>query len=165
MQSLGYAKTLIGKCSIWALGNIAMFCPQCGTEAPVAARYCMHCGQQLPTNSPAPAPTTPSGGTELHSSHPNQPTLPPAVRWYERKRSVIGIAVLSLLLYSHVLITTLAGATLRGNDAIYISAWTALVCYVVFKRKKWSGWLGAAIGFVSGVALVFVAAVASGLNR
>lgn len=135
-----------------------MFCPNCGTETVVGAWYCTKCGRQLPAEGAA-GPVASSGGTAPPSSLPTKP------RWWEGKRNLIGVAVLSVFLYLYVVMTTLAGATLRGNEALYIAAWTAVVFYVLWKRRNWKGWLGAFLGFFAGIVLVFAASAASGLFR
>ena len=56
-----------------------MFCPQCGTEVPEDARFCMKCGHVLgavapaPAAAPAPAPAVvPAPVAETKSSGPNK---------------------------------------------------------------------------------------------
>ena len=135
-----------------------MFCPNCGTEVFVGARYCSKCGRQISPDGSENSVAS-SGGTSPPSAAPIKP------RWYEGKRNLIGIAVLSFFLYLHVVMTTLAGATFRGNEALYIAAWTAVVFYVLWKRRNWKGWLGAFLGFFAGIVLVFAASAMSGLFR
>lgn len=135
-----------------------MFCPDCGTEAVAGARYCSKCGRQFSPDG--------SGSSVAASGGISPLTAPPIkARWFEGKRNLIGMAVLSVFLYSYVVMTTLAGATLRGNEALYIAAWTAVVFYVLWKRRNWKGWLGAFLGFFAGIVLVFAAAAMSGLFR
>ncbi len=42
-----------------------MFCPNCGKEAPLGAKFCGECGAPLATQTPPPTPSTsaPAGGT------------------------------------------------------------------------------------------------------
>lgn len=140
-----------------------MFCPQCGTEVTVAARFCMKCGQPIVNDSASQA--SPERIPDSVDPKFTQPTIPSKPRWYEGRWNVIGIAVLSFFLYSYVLMATLAGATLRGNEAIYIALWTSVVFYVIWKRKGWRGWVGALVGCFAGFVFVFLAAAVSGLNR
>lgn len=135
-----------------------MFCANCGTEAVVGARYCTKCGRQLPEDASG-GPVGSSGGTAPLSAPPIK------VPWFEGKRNLIGISVLSAFLYLYVVMTTLAGAALRGNEALYIAAWTGVVFYVLWKRRNWKGWQGAFLGFFAGIAFVFVASAMSGLFR
>ena len=135
-----------------------MFCQNCGTEVIVGARYCSKCGQQLSPDGRGDSVAS-SGGTSPPSAAPIKP------RWYEGKRNLIGIAVLSVILYLQVVMTTLGGATLRGNQALDIAAWTAVVFYALWKRRNWKGWLGAFLGFFAGIVLVFAASAMSGVFR
>ena len=135
-----------------------MFCPNCGTEAVVGAGYCSKCGRQLSPEGTGGSVAS-SGGTSPPSATPIKP------RWYEGKRNLTGIAALSVFLYMYVLMATLAGAPLGGHEALYIAAWTAVVFYVLWKRRNWKGWQGAFLGFFAGIVLVFAAAAISGLFR
>jgi hypothetical protein len=102
-----------------------------------------------------------SRSSELPHSNPKAP------RWYSGKRNAVGIAVLSLFIYLWVLITALGGATLRGNEAVYVTGWTCLVFYVLWKRRGWQSWLGALVGLISGLAIVILASLLAGwgINR
>lgn len=89
-------------------------------------------------------------------------TKPP---WYQSTRNLIGLVVLSIPIYGSVLIAVMAGAYLKGNEAIYITAWTAFLFYFTWKRRKWKGWIGTGIGLVCGVAIVFFATALTGFLR
>src|SRR5580765_2789360 len=41
-----------------------MFCPECGSANPGAARFCASCGRPMPANLGAPAPATPDEPAE-----------------------------------------------------------------------------------------------------
>ena len=137
-----------------------MFCTQCGTKATSAeARFCAHCGHVLTI-------------TDFHNASitaPAAPALPPIVphklRWYEGKRGAIGLGVLSFFIYSWVLLTAFARETLRGNEAIYVVAWTAVLFYALAKRRAWKGWAGSLVGCIAGIAIVLFATVLAGVIR
>lgn len=142
-----------------------MFCTQCGFQLPSTAKYCPKCGREHnnSNNSDKMESPTLSGNEIVSSAPPKLFTSKP--RWYDSTGNTIGLALLSFFLYSWVTMAALSGATLEGREATYIIAWTGFVFYVMWKQKRWKGWLGGLIGSAAGLAIIFVATVVAGLHK
>ncbi len=50
-----------------------MFCPSCGAETPLGARFCSRCAMQLPVTT---APQDPEAATKIMPPPPTNPSLP-----------------------------------------------------------------------------------------
>ncbi len=123
------------------------FCPNCNAELGVNDQLCTRCGATFGSDSA----WQPSATPRAEKAALRQPA------WYETTRGVVGIFILSFALYSHVLITVMAGAALQRNEVAYLTAWTSFIFYAAWRRKKWNGWIGAGIGALSGIAIVLLA--------
>lgn len=122
--------------------------------------------EQNSQREPSPPPAKSKPLSPDPATHPS-PTIALGIKppWYENTRNVIGIFIFSFLVYANVVMAVMARATLKGNEVIYTAAWTAILFYVMWKRRKWNGWIGATVGFACGVAIVFFATAVTGFLR
>lgn len=141
------------------------YCNRCGNETTsLNARFCDQCGQAIPLTDPnRPRPANSAADRSESPSVPH--ATPKSPRWYEGTRNAIGFAVLSFFIYVWVLMTAVAGATLRGNEAIYVTGWTSIVFYAMWKRRGWKGWLGGLVGLIVGLVIIILASTLAGINR
>lgn len=145
-----------------------MFCINCGTALVADANFCASCGKpaQTPTSSIAPAKAEApvrqlidASPLELPSVAPIRLPLPGKPRWYDNPKTMVAIGVISFVVYANLGMATMTGHVMKGQDILYIPAWSAVVGFSQFKQRRWRGWLGAATGFAAGLMLVVLAAI------
>lgn len=109
------------------------------------------------TSSQPKEPTEPA--------QPAQPSLAIKKRWYESVRAVWVLIVFTLPAYSILFITSFTGGTPRPNEVGYAFISTTVLFYVIWKKRKWQGWLGATVGIaVWFVLLVGAAAISTNVR-